>query len=79
MEQDSKTGELSNVVHIDDDRIKDHLGKIVRGSVEETLNALLDAEAERLVGAGRYERGEGRRDHRSGHYQRKLQTFQKMA
>ncbi len=74
MEQDSKTGELSNVVHIDDDRIKDHLGRIVRGSVEETLNALLDAEADRLVGAERYERGEGRRDHRSGHYQRKLHT-----
>ena len=38
------------------------------------LNALLDAEADRLVGAERYERSEGRRDHRSGHYERKLQT-----
>ena len=25
---------LSNVIHIDDERIQDHLGKIVRGSVE---------------------------------------------
>jgi len=74
MEQDSKSSELGNVVRIDDERIRDHLGKIVRGSVEETLNALLEAEADRLVGAERYERGEGRRDHRSGHYERKLQT-----
>ena len=74
MEQDTKAVELGNVVRIDDERIRDHLGKIVRGSIEETLNALLEAEPDRLVGAERYERGEGRRDHRSGHYERKLQT-----
>jgi len=73
MEKDS-TRSLSNVIRIDDERIQDHLGKIVRGSVEDTLNALLDAEADRLVGAGRYERTEARRDIRSGSYQRKLQT-----
>ncbi len=74
MGKDIKSSELGNVVRIDDERIRDHLGKMVRGTVEETLNALLDAEADRLVGAERYERGEGRRDHRSGHYKRKLQT-----
>lgn len=63
-----------DVVRIDDERIADHLGKIVRGSIEDTLNALLEAEADRLVGAERYARGEGRRDHRSGHYEGKLQT-----
>ena len=68
------TKALGNVVHIDDERIQDHLGRIVRGSVEETLNALLDAEADRLVGAGRYERSQGRQDYRSGHYERALQT-----
>ena len=47
MTEDSTKG-LSNVIHIDDERIQDRLGKIVRGSVEETLNALLDAEADRL-------------------------------
>ena len=41
MEQDTKAVELGNVVRIDDERIRDHLGKIVRGSIEETLNALL--------------------------------------
>ena len=39
MEEDSKGTGLGNVIRIDDERIRDHLGKIVRGSVEETLNA----------------------------------------
>ena len=47
---------------------------MVRGSVEETLNALLDAEADRLCNAQRYERSEARRDTRAGHYERKLPT-----
>ena len=65
---------LTNVIKIDDARIQDHLGKIVRGTVEETLNALLDAEADRLWGAGRYERSDGRCDTRAGSYDRKLHT-----
>lgn len=65
---------LGNVIKIDDERIRGHLDRIVRGTVEETLNALLDAEADRLVGAGRYERTDERRDYRSGHYERQLQT-----
>ena len=73
MEEDS-TKPLSNVIRIDDERIQDHLKHIVRGSVEETLNALLDAEADRLVGARRYERSEARRDTRAGSYDRKLHT-----
>jgi hypothetical protein len=40
---------LGNVIRIDDGRIKSHLDRVVRGSVEETLNALLDAEADRLA------------------------------
>ena len=71
---EDNTKSLGNVIHIDDERIQDHLSRIVRSSVEETLNALLDAEANRFVGAGRYERSEGRRDYRSGHYERSLQT-----
>ena len=55
------TKPLSNVIRIDDERIQDHLGKVVRGSVEETLNALLEAEAERLCNAERYERTAARR------------------
>ena len=73
MGEDS-TKALSNVIRIDDERIQDHLKHIVRGSVEETLNALLEAEADRLVGAGRYERTAARRDTRAGSYERKFHT-----
>ena len=76
MEEDSTKG-LSNVIRIDDERIQDHLGKIVRGSVEETLNALLDAEADRLCNAERYERSEARQDTRAGSYDRKLAGWAK--
>ena len=38
---------LGNVITIDDKRTKNHLDRVVRGSVEETLNALLEAEADR--------------------------------
>ena len=38
------------------------------------MNALLDAEADRLCNAQRYERSTARRDMRAGHYERKLQT-----
>jgi putative transposase len=65
---------LNNVITIDDERIKNHLDRVVRGSVEETLNALLEAETDRLCNARRYERSEARRDTRAGHYERKLQT-----
>ncbi|MGE0852683.1 MAG: IS256 family transposase [Hyphomicrobiaceae bacterium] len=65
---------LSNVITIDDERIRGHLDRVVRGTVEETLNALLDAEADRLCNAQRYERTEARRDTRAGHYERGLQT-----
>ncbi|MEO1483715.1 MAG: IS256 family transposase [Myxococcota bacterium] len=70
----SEDTELSKVIKIDDARIRDHLGEIVRGTVEETLNAMLDAEADEIAGAKRYERSEERRDYRSGSYKRKLVT-----
>jgi transposase-like protein len=65
---------MGQVIKIDQARIQDHLGTIVRSTVEETLNGLLDAEADRVCGAGRYERSEGRRDTRAGHYERTLHT-----
>ena len=48
--------------------------QVVRETVEETLNSFLDAEEDLLCNAGRYERSEGRKDTRAGHYGRKLQT-----
>ena len=52
---------MGQVIQIDEARIRDHLGEMVRGTVEETLNAMLDAEADQLCGAGRYERSKARR------------------
>ena len=39
---------MGQVIQIDEARIRDHLGEMVRGTVEETLNAMLDAEADQL-------------------------------
>jgi len=71
---DDTPSPLNNVITIDDERIKSHLDRVVRGTVEDTLNALLDAEADRLCNAQRYERSAARRDTRAGHYERGLQT-----
>ena len=65
---------MGQVIQIDEARIRDHLGEMVRGTVEETLNALLDAEADRLCNAQRYERSEARQDSRAGSYERTLHT-----
>src|SRR5271165_6735005 len=65
---------LRQVIQIDEGKIQEHLGEVVRSTVEETLNALLDAEADRLCGAERYERTEARKDTRAGSYERQLQT-----
>ena len=37
---------MGEVIHINEARIEDHLGEMVRGTVEETLNTMLDAEAD---------------------------------
>jgi transposase-like protein len=62
------------VIQINHEQIHKHLDEVVRNSVEATLNALLEAEADELCGARRYERAAERVDTRAGHYSRKLQT-----
>lgn len=74
MSDETNEKPMGQVIRIDEARIKDHLGEMVRGTVEEALNALLDAEADRLCGAARYERSDGRQDTRAGSYERSLQT-----
>ena len=73
-EAGSETKTLGSVVQIDEGKIQAHLDEVVRSTVEETLNALLDAEADQLCGARKYERAEGRKDTRAGSYERQLQT-----
>ena len=70
MENDS-TKPLSKVIRIDESEIRGHLDEMVRGTVEETLNALLDAEADEMCKAQRYERSPDRVDTRAGSYTRK--------
>lgn len=74
MKEEDEGKEMGQVIKIDEARIRDHLGEMVRGTVEETLNAMLDAEADALCGAGRYQRSAERVDTRAGSYDRTLQT-----
>ncbi len=74
MNEHNKTEALSKVIRIAAERIWDHLGKVVRTTVEETLNALLAAEADALAEAGRYERADARRGYRAGYRARRLHT-----
>jgi len=62
------------MIRIDQELVRGHVDQVVRQSVEQTLNSLLDAEADELCGAKRYERSAERIDTRSGHYTRKLVT-----
>ena len=62
------------IVQLNEQVIKTELKELVRQSVQEVLNGFLDAEADRLTNASKYERTEGRRDTRAGHYSRKLLT-----
>ena len=70
----NKEGKTGQIIRIEQDQLNKHLDKVVRGTVERTLNELLDAEADRLCQAGRYERTEARKDTRAGLYSRKLET-----
>ena len=63
-----------NIIQLNEDLIKHDLKDLVRSSVEETLNALLDKEADELVNAQKYERSTDRQGYRSGHYKRNFQT-----
>ena len=62
------------IVQLNEEVIKGQIKELVRGSVEKTLNELLEKEAESLTQAARYERNEACQGYRSGHYDRNLTT-----
>lgn len=64
----------ANMVSIDEGPLRSDLRELVRKTVQETLNALLNEEADEMVGAERYEKTAAREAYRSGHYKRKLVT-----
>jgi transposase-like protein len=65
---------LRDVLKIDEAQLHQHLDGVVRDAVEKTLNDLLDAEADQLCHAKRYEHSPDRVDTRAGSYGRKLLT-----
>lgn len=62
------------IIQFNEEVVKGEIKDLVRKSVEETLNDLLNQEAEELIGASKYERSENREGYRSGHYTRNLTT-----
>ncbi|QOL54639.1 IS256 family transposase [Bifidobacterium longum subsp. longum] len=60
------------ILQVDQTMLETTLDRMVRKSVEETLNAMLDAEADEITGAARYERSGERKAYRAGHYERDL-------
>ena len=63
-----------SIVSLNEESLRADLRELVRRTVEEMLNVLLDEEADDLVGAERYERTADREAYRAGHYERKLTT-----
>lgn len=63
-----------NIIQLNEDLIKDNLKDLVDSSIEETLNALLNHEADELVKAEKYGRSGEHQVYRSGHYSRNFST-----
>lgn len=74
MKAKKRMSQPGNIIQIDEQLVQSKLSAIVKDTVEETLNSMLDAEADRLCNAERYERTDARMDTRAGSYKRSLQT-----
>ena len=58
------------IVSLNEESLKADLRELVRRTVEDTLNGLLEEEADDLVGAERHGRTAEREAYRAGHYDR---------
>ena len=65
---------ISGAIKVNEKEVMEHLDGLVRKSVEDTLNTLLNEEADAICNAGRYQRSPDRQDTRAGTYKRKLLT-----
>ena len=61
-----------NIITINEQEVRGYLNTVVKETIEETLNGLLDAEADDLCNAAKYERSPERESTRAGHYTRSL-------
>ena len=62
------------IIQFDQAMFETKLDAMVRDKVEQIVNAMLDEEADQLVGAGPYERTDERAAYRAGHYERGFTT-----
>ena len=69
-----KSAEKKKIVEINEQEIKDHLGEMVKNTVEDTLNRMQDAEAEAICNAEKFEHSPDWLDTRAEYYDRKLET-----
>ena len=60
------------IIQFDQAMFESKLDVMVREKVERIVNAMLDAEADEIANAARFERSDGRRAYRAGHYERSL-------
>lgn len=60
------------ILQVDENMLETRLDRLVSEKVEQLLNAMLDAEADEITGAARYERTGDRKAYRAGHYERDL-------
>ena len=65
---------ISGAIKVNEKEVMEYLDELVRKSVEDTLNTLLNEEADAICNAGRYQRSPDRQDTRAGTYKRKLLT-----
>ena len=61
-----------NIIQIDQHMLETRLDRLVTQKVTEILNAMLDAEADEIAGASRYERSGGWKAYRADHYERRI-------
>ena len=59
---------LAGAIRVDEQQLRGHIDEAVCSSEEETLNGLLEADADAICGAGRCERSANRADTRAGSY-----------
>ena len=57
-----------NIIQIDQNLLETRLDRLVAEKVAELLNAMLDAEADEIANAAKYERTGERKAYRAGHY-----------
>lgn len=58
------------IIQFDDAMFESKLDAMIRTKVEDIINAMLDAEADEITNAARYERSGGRKAYHAGHHER---------